>query len=180
MKVNKSLMVAGLGALSLLLLVSMSGAKRVVKAKPLRMGLYGTGHRAGVNPLMLQVLDEAERLGANFNIVDGTRTVEEQTAALKAGASTFSDPSNAPHVKGLAVDLWTIPQDNDLGMYVELAKFIARAAANLGSRVRWGGAWEVLSPSIDPASQAANYLKWKRAKGEKPFVDMGHFELRES
>ena len=188
MKTNRKLIGAAVGGGLLLLLASLGGGKKPVKRAVTKASSGssrppsfsgGEGHLEGVNPLLRGLVERVREMGGSFQVVDGLREVSEQTEAVKGGASLFkSDPNLAPHVTGNAVDIWAVPDRDSWPAYLELAKLFAKASEEAGLLVRWGGAWETLSTSEDPAKQSAEYSKWKRAKGETPLIDPGHFELR--
>lgn len=132
----------------------------------------------GVSPVLVAVLDRARGLGARFRVIQGARTVAQQKALIESGASKWSSPPElAPHVRGMAVDIWALPDPEDWQAVLAQARTVAKAAEAEGARVRWGGAWEILSTAVDPAKQAEAYVAKKKAEGSDPFVDPAHFEL---
>ena len=52
------------------------------------------------------------------------------------------------------------------------------AAQHYQVPLRWGGAWARIDDNYTPAWQLQdNYIKWRRAEGNRPFLDGPHFEL---
>jgi peptidoglycan L-alanyl-D-glutamate endopeptidase CwlK len=127
-----------------------------------------------VDPRLIQVLERVSQLGGKYKVIQLMRSVAAQQAAIDAGRSMIRNAATAPHVRGVAVDL---SAGTDFKSYVELAKLFAVAARDIGVPVRWGGSWKVLDPNVDPQQQVEEYKAWKKARGEKPFIDRVHFEL---
>lgn len=62
--------------------------------------------------------------------------------------------------------------------YYTLAKAMAQASTELGVKVRWGGAWTVITGKSGTAQEWVKAYKAERKKlGKKEFLDGVHFEL---
>lgn len=144
--------------------------------KKRNMFSYGKNSEAnlqGVNETLVKVMRRALYLSEDdFSIVDGLRTEAEGRANLASGAS---QAARSTHLDGLSVDIHAV--ESSPGVYVRIARAVAKAAEEMGVQIRWGGAWEVLSTRTDPGFMLRQYEAKKRLTGGKPFEDLGHFEL---
>ena len=117
----------------------------------------------------------------DFAVFDGLRTLEEQKEYVKRGVSKTL---KSKHLEGKAVDL--IPYINGKlrwewnPIYV-VAKYVRNAAKELNVDLRWGGAWDInfTNSYESPAKIVEDYIKRRRAKNKKAFIDGPHFELLE-
>lgn len=167
-------LLTGLGALAFLM-ASSKGEPATVTP-----GIPSKDDDDGIDIRLLAILERAREMGAQFRVVDGLRTVQEQTAALEGGASKYtSDPKTAPHVLGLAVDLWPLPDPHSWQAHLQLARTMAQAAQSEGAKLRWGGSWKVLAIDVDPEKQAQSYALAAKDAGKKPLVDPAHYEIFE-
>lgn len=144
----------------------------------------------GVHPKMVRFAELTLCYSAqDFGIHDGLRTTAEQAEYVRTGAS---QTMNGKHLKqkdgwGHAIDAvpfingklrWEWPP-----IYV-IAAAAKRAAAELGLRVKWGGAWIELSQikgdtPADMERAVEAYGAARRRAGKKVFTDGPHFELVE-
>lgn len=136
----------------------------------------------GVHPDLVTVARRAIQITAvDFGVTEGLRSAERQAQLRATGASTVAV---SRHQSGHAIDVaafigprvsWELP------LYFEIALAFKRAAAELGTPVRWGGCWVLLSSLPDSAKgigQAVQqYSDSRRAQGRRAFIDGPHFEL---
>lgn len=128
----------------------------------------------GVHPDLVAVVKRAIQITrTDFTVIEGVRTKERQRELVRKGASKTM---NSRHLMGQAVDIapvidgaisWRIDD------YYPLAEAMASAADELGVRVRWGGAWTVIT---NKNGTPQDWVKAYRAGGGK-FIDGPHFEL---
>lgn len=128
----------------------------------------------GVHPDLVAVVKRAIQITrTDFTVIEGVRTKERQKELVRKGASKTM---NSRHLMGQAVDIapvidgaisWRIDD------YYPLAEAMASAADELGVRVRWGGAWTVIT---NKNGTPQDWVKAYRAGGGK-FIDGPHFEL---
>jgi peptidoglycan L-alanyl-D-glutamate endopeptidase CwlK len=115
----------------------------------------------------------------DFSVHDGIRTLAEQQQLLASGASQTLD---SRHITGHAVDLvpyingklrWEWPP-----IYV-IADSVRAAARELGTPIRWGGAWDVDFTASDesPEDLVAGYVARRKKLGLRAFIDGPHYEL---
>lgn len=94
-------------------------------------------------PLVAVVRRAALLSPQRFMVVEGLRTKERQRKLVKEGAS---QTMNSKHLVGRAVDLAPVRRDGSVSWdwkdYHPLAKHVKRAAADLDTRVVWGGDWK--------------------------------------
>lgn len=135
----------------------------------------------GVHPDLVGVVKKAITLTkVDFGVTQGLRTLEQQKALLKSGAT---QTMNSKHLTGHAVDLVAYIDGQvswQLNVYDDLADAMKQAATELSVPVRWGAAWTV--PDIrlwEGTMEAAmmSYVDTRRAQGKRPFIDGPHFEL---
>ncbi|OOR83979.1 hypothetical protein B0180_05665 [Moraxella canis] len=128
----------------------------------------------GVNPNLVKVVKRAiELTDTDFAVIEGLRTKARQAELVKKGASKTM---NSKHLTGHAVDIAPVVDGKiswDFNHYYPLAKAMAKAATELGVKVRWGGAWtNIMGKSGTPQ----DWVKAYRAGGGR-FLDGPHFEL---
>lgn len=137
----------------------------------------------GVHPDLVAVVKRAIELTVqDFAVHDGKRTFEEQQGYLKSGASQTLD---SRHLSGHAVDL--VPYIGgklrwEWEPIYKIAEAVRTAARELGTPLRWGGAWDVDFTQSDdnPEDLVADYGARRRKAGKKVFTDGPHFELPKS
>lgn len=134
----------------------------------------------GAHASLVAVVERAIGLTAqDFTVHDGIRTLEEQKKLVAAGASQTLE---SRHLTGHAVDL--VPYINGKlrwewdPIYV-IADAVRSAARELGTTIRWGGAWDIdFTASTDsPEDLVADYVARRRTAGLRAFIDGPHFEL---
>lgn len=133
----------------------------------------------GVHPDLVRVVLRAiEITSQDFAVLDGLRTIEEQTALVASGASKTMD---SRHLTGHAVDLVPVVNGKlrwEIGPCCAIAEAVRSAAQQCGVQVRWGGDWEILNGYIDPPEELiAEYVERCRSQGKRAFIDGPHFEL---
>jgi peptidoglycan L-alanyl-D-glutamate endopeptidase CwlK len=134
----------------------------------------------GVHEDLVAIVKRALELSVqDFAVHDGIRTLEEQQKLIKAGASQTLD---SRHLTGHAVDL--VPYVNgklrwEWDPIYKIADAVRVAANEKGTKIRWGGAWDIpFTGSTDsPEDLVADYVSRRRAAGKKAFIDGPHFEL---
>lgn len=128
----------------------------------------------GVNTNLIKVVKRAIEISTvDFRVIEGVRTKERQAELVKNGASKTM---NSRHLTGHAVDIVPVVNGEvswDFNHYYPLAVAIAKAATELGVKVRWGGAWTVIT---NKAGTPQDWVKAYRAGGGK-FLDGVHFEI---
>lgn len=146
---------------------------------------YALGNKSrqnlvGVHPDLIRVVLRAIELTTqDFQVHDGLRTIEEQTALVVSGASKTMD---SRHLTGHAVDLVPVVNGKlrwELGPCCAIAEAVRTAALELGVKIRWGGDWNgVLTGSNIPTAEMVQaYIKWCDRLGKRCFIDGPHFEL---
>ena len=135
----------------------------------------------GVHSDLVKVVKKAITLTkVDFGVTQGLRTLEQQKALLKSGAT---QTMNSKHLTGHAVDLVAYIGSDvswQLNLYDDLADAMKQAAIELSVPVRWGAAWTV--PDIrlwEGTMEEAmmSYVDTRRSQGKRPFIDGPHFEL---
>ena len=128
----------------------------------------------GVNPSLVNVVKRAIELSSvDFAVIEGVRTKARQAELVKKGASKTM---NSRHITGHAVDIVPIIGGKiswDFNHYYPIAKAMATAATELNVRVRWGGAWSVITGRSGTPQE---WVKTYRSGGGR-FLDGPHFEL---
>jgi peptidoglycan L-alanyl-D-glutamate endopeptidase CwlK len=142
----------------------------------------GTRSRAelnGVHPDLVAVVERAIQLTVqDFGVHDGTRTLAEQKKFVASGVSKTLD---SRHLTGHAVDL--VPYINgqlrwEMEPIYKIADAVRVAANELGTPIRWGGAWDVvLTQETDPPDELVDDYARRKAAGKKAFIDGPHYEL---
>ncbi|MBT9609926.1 M15 family metallopeptidase [Aquabacterium sp.] len=134
----------------------------------------------GVHPDLVAVVQRAIELTVqDFSVHDGIRTLAEQKKLVASGASQTLD---SRHITGHAVDL--VPYINgklrwEWDPIYMIADAVRMAAQELGTPIRWGGAWDVdfTTSSDSPEDLVAQYVGRRKAAGLRAFIDGPHFEL---
>lgn len=145
-----------------------------------KLGEQSQKELAGVHPDLIAVVKRALELSVqDFAVHDGIRTMKEQQKLVESEASQTLD---SRHLTGHAVDL--VPYINgklrwEWGPIYRIADAVRMAANELGTPLRWGGAWDIeFTPSTDPPEDlVADYVACRRKAGKKAFLDGPHFEL---
>ena len=136
----------------------------------------------GVHPDLFAVVKAAIGLTVqDFAVHDGIRTLAERKKLVAAGAS---QTLHSRHITGHAVDL--VPYINrklrwEWDPIYMIADAVRSVAGELGTPLRWGGAWDVdfTNTTDSPEDMVANYVARRRAQGLRAFIDGPHFELPE-
>jgi peptidoglycan L-alanyl-D-glutamate endopeptidase CwlK len=136
----------------------------------------------GIKPPLVDVAHQALGLSpVDFGIISGVRTREQQARLVKAGASETMD---SRHLTGHAVDLAAYIGRSlrwDFALYVQIAEAWRSASLALGIPISWGAAWRRELGDWPSAEAAMNdYIRERRRKKLKVFLDAGHFELPRS
>lgn len=151
---------------------------RIPPAQPEQVGVFTLGKRSlknleGVHPDLVNVVKRAiELTDTDFAVIEGVRTLARQKELMRKGATKTL---KSRHLTGHAVDIVPVPGGEiswNFNDYYPLAEAMAQAATELGVRVRWGGAWQVLNTHQHPSELVKAY----RDKGGV-FLDGPHFEL---
>lgn len=133
----------------------------------------------GVHPDLVKLVERAIEISpVDFTVTEGLRTPERQKELVEAGAS---QTMKSRHLTGHAVDLAALvggKLDWSMSLYYSIAEAMRTAAQYYQIPLRWGGAWARIDDNYTPAWQLQdNYIKWRRAEGNRPFLDGPHFEL---
>jgi peptidoglycan L-alanyl-D-glutamate endopeptidase CwlK len=134
----------------------------------------------GVHAQLVATVERAIVLTVqDFAVHDGIRTLAEQKRLVLSGASETLD---SRHITGHAVDL--VPYVNgklrwEWSPIYRIADAMRIAANELGTPLRWGGAWDIdFGASTDsPEDLVADYVSRRRSLGKRAFIDGPHFEL---
>lgn len=98
----------------------------------------------GVHPDLVKVVKLAIKLtDVDFAVLEGLRTLERQSALVKAGAS---QTMKSRHLTGHAVDLGAMLDGQirwDWPLYDKIAVAIKQAATELNVPIEWGGNWKM-------------------------------------
>ena len=128
----------------------------------------------GVKDDLVRVVKRAIEISdTDFAVIEGLRTKERQAYLVKKGASKTM---NSKHLTGDAVDIAPLIDGKiswDFEHYYPLANAMAKAATELGVKVRWGGAWTTITGK---SGTPQDWVKAYRAGGGR-FLDGPHFEL---
>lgn len=149
-----------------------------------KLGAKSLENLEGVHPeLVLIVRDAIKITEQDFSVFDGLRTEEEQRENIRKGHSWSMVSKHLPQADGFshAVDL--VPYiDGKLkwdwdGCY-EVARAMRTAAKKRDRHLRWGGFWGRLTiTTLSPRALVEDYLRRKKAKGQKSRADGPHFEI---
>jgi peptidoglycan L-alanyl-D-glutamate endopeptidase CwlK len=136
----------------------------------------------GVDKRLVAVATLAiKKTSLDFGVICGLRTLDEQRALVKRGAS---QTMKSKHLEGHAIDLMAYIGSRaswELNLYDDIADAMAEAARDVGVSIRWGAAWTV--PNISnfdggTMQDAMNsYIDVRRSQNRRPFIDAPHFEL---
>ncbi|MGY4827673.1 M15 family metallopeptidase [Sphaerotilaceae bacterium SBD11-9] len=145
-----------------------------------KLGEASRKELAGVHPQLVKTVERAIVLTVqDFSVHDGIRTLADQKRLVAAGASETLD---SRHITGHAVDL--VPFVNgklrwEWPPIYRIADAMRIAANELGTPLRWGGAWDIdFTASTDsPEDMVADYVSRRRRLGKRAFIDGPHFEL---
>lgn len=149
-------------------------APKTVEKSGFELGERSLNNLKGVNDNLVKVVKRAIEISTvDFAVIEGLRTKARQAELLKKGATKTM---NSRHLTGHAVDIVPVVDGKvswDFNHYYPLAAAMAKAANELGVKVRWGGAWTVIT------SKAGTPQDWVKAyrKGGGKFLDGPHFEL---
>lgn len=134
-----------------------------------KLGKRSLVRLTGVHPALVAVVHRAiSRSSVDFTVLEGIRTQARQRQLVKAGASRTMD---SRHLTGHAVDLgaWVGGQVRwDWPLYLKIAEAVRAASMELGTPIRWGGTWGLLSNIQSPITNEVLH---------KQFPDGPHFEL---
>ena len=135
----------------------------------------------GVQPVLVAVVKRAIQITkVDFGVIEGLRTEARQRELVDKGAS---QTMNSRHLTGHAVDLMAYINGRaswELNLYDDIADAVKQAATELGTPVKWGGAWTVQDIRKwhgTMASAMNSYIDERRKAGRRPFIDAPHFEL---
>jgi peptidoglycan LD-endopeptidase CwlK len=145
-----------------------------------KLGIHSMKELKGVHQDLVAVVERAIQLTVqDFAVHDGIRTMVEQKKFVANGVSKTLD---SRHLTGHAVDL--VPFVNgelrwEMTPIFHIADAVRVAANELGTPIRWGGAWDVsFTDSTDlPEDMVEDYIARRKATGKKAFIDGPHFEL---
>ncbi len=148
-----------------------------------KLGAKSLKELKGVHPDLVAVVKRAiEYTVQDFSVHDGIRSIEDQRKLVERGAS---QTMKSRHITGHAVDL--VPYINgklrwEWDPIYKIADAVRTAAEELGTPIRWGGAWDRLLTETDdrPEDMVADYAARRRSAGKKAFLDGPHFELPKS
>lgn len=149
---------------------------------------YALGNKSrqnlvGVHPDLVRVVLRAIELTAqDFTVLDGVRTIEEQTALVASGASKTMD---SRHLTGHAVDLVPVVNGKlrwEIIPCCAIAEAVRMAAKELHIPIRWGACWDARLDLSTSSTEdiVAGYGERCRQLGKRCFVDGPHFELPKS
>lgn len=153
-----------------------------------RLGRRSLKELEGVHPDLVRVVKRAiEITEQDFTVFDGIRTAADQRTLYNRGASQRDGYRRKSQHQlqesgyGEAVDL--VPWINgravwDWNAIYGIADAMVTAARELGVNLRWGGCWRSIKdlPGA-PENWVAEYVKRKRAAGQRAFNDGPHWEL---
>lgn len=145
-----------------------------------KLGAKSLRELEGVHVELVAVVKRAIELTVqDFAVHDGRRTLKEQQEMVAKGVSQTLD---SRHLSGHAVDL--VPYVNgqlrwEWDPIYRIADAVRMAANELGTPLRWGGAWDIdFTASAEPPDDlVADYTARRKAAGKKAFIDGPHFEL---
>ena len=132
----------------------------------------------GVSEEMFKMASWALRFSSvDFGVIEGLRSKEQQLENVRKGVSQTMD---SYHLTGKAVDTWPtgfkgggITED-----HFKVAEAFRLASIECTVDVVWGAAWKRYLADYDTAEEAhEEYLKERKDKGKKTFIDAGHFEI---
>ena len=113
-----------------------------------QFGQNSLNNRAGINPLLIEVLDRAVEISIyDFGVPQsgGVRTTDEQAALFTAGVSMADGRTHKSHHQtGNAVDVYAFVNGKASWDHEHLAVVAAsmlQASSELGIPLEWGGLW---------------------------------------
>ena len=100
----------------------------------------------GVHRDLVKVVMRAyEITDANFFVLEGVRTLEQEKANFAKGAS---QTMNSRHLTGHAIDIGALNEKGilswDYPLYTHLSGIFKQAASDVGVPLEWGGDWKTL------------------------------------
>ena len=115
----------------------------------------------------------------DFTVLEVLRSIKRQIKLVDAGASKTL---KSRHLTGHAADLGALVGGKvswDWPLYYEIARAVQRAAKKLGVEITWGGVWDrpLNELSDDLEKEVHDYVRRRKAKGKKAFLDGPHFQL---
>lgn len=145
-----------------------------------RLGKKSLKELQGVKCDLQAVVQRAIQLTTqDFSVHDGLRSLAEQKALVRRGASKTM---RSKHLTGDAVDL--VPYINgklrwEWDAIYPIAEAVREAANELGVNLIWGGAWDRVFTDLwdDAEDVVIDYSNRRRAAGKRVFIDGPHFEL---
>ena len=144
------------------------------------LGELSRQNLVGVHPDLVRVVERAiEITSQDFQVHDGVRSIDEQTALVASGASKTMD---SRHLTGHAVDLVPVVNGKlrwEIIPCCAIAEAVRTAARELDVRIRWGGCWDAafdLSTS-SAEDMVSGYVDRRKAQGKRAFIDGPHFEI---
>lgn len=154
--------------------------KPVVAEQKYKLSNTSLNRLKGIKPSLHRVVERAIFLSdVDFMVVEGLRTKDKQAEYVKKGAS---QTMNSKHLTGDAVDI--VPYVNGKADWdnwdniFKMTTAMQKAAQELGTPIKWGGAWVVLNSQSDtPYQLVEQYKARQRYAGKKAFMDGVHFEL---
>lgn len=135
----------------------------------------------GVKPELVKVVNRAiEITSIDFGVIQGLRTIQEQSQLVARGAS---QTMKSKHLTGEAVDVAAYIGSRiswEMSLYDNIADAFKVAAIEQDVKLRWGAAWHIADlREWDGTMQDAmdEYIDLRRSQGRRPFIDGPHFEL---
>ena len=133
------------------------------------------------------VLKAIQLTGVDFGVSCGVRSIDEQKALLKKGASQTMASKHLIQDDGYshAVDLICYIDGGvswELNLYHDVADAMKKAADELDVGIVWGAAWHIkdLRSFEGTMEDAMNeYIDLRRSQNRRPFIDGPHFQLSE-
>lgn len=145
-----------------------------------KLGKKSLRELQGVKCELQMVVKRAIQLTTqDFSVHDGLRTVAEQKALVRRGASKTM---RSKHLTGDAVDL--VPYINgklrwEWPAIYPIAEAVREAANEQGVKLVWGGVWDRIFTDTEAATEdlVIDYSNRRRADGKSAFIDGPHFQL---
>lgn len=152
------------------------------------LGAKSLAELNGVRADLVGVVKKAIHLTTqDFGVHDGLRTLEEQTAYVKAGVSKTMNSMHRvqPDGFGHAVDL--VPYINGKPRWewppiFDIARAVRQVAIEEGVPLTWGAIWDrpLNSLSANLEAEVEAYKARRRKLGKSWFGDGPHYELRQA
>lgn len=146
----------------------------------MQLGAKSLAKLNGVNQKLVDVVKLAIQLTEqDFSVNCGLRTLAEQKALLKSGATTTL---NSRHISGNAVDLVPFVDGKanwDWKYVYPVAEAMRKAAKQLNVTIRWGGEWSsnFTATTLPTETLVAQYVASRKKIGKNAFIDGPHFEI---